>query len=47
MATRKNPDGTITVGVKPDEEPRPVKADAPTEAKPKKTAAKKTAKKKD
>lgn len=47
MATRKNPDGTITVGIKPDEEPKPVKAEAPAEAKPKKTAAKKTAKKKD
>jgi hypothetical protein len=46
MAIVKNPDGTITVGIIPAEEPKPVKAEAPAE-KPKKTAAKKTAKKKD
>jgi hypothetical protein len=47
MAIVKNPDGTITVGIIPADEPKPVKAEAPAEAKPKKTAAKKTAKKKD
>lgn len=46
MAIVKNPDGTITVGIIPAEEPKPVKAEAPAE-KPKKTAAKKAAKKKD
>lgn len=49
MATRKNPDGTITVGIRPDEEPKPVKAEAPAEEKKpaaKKTVAKKTTTKK-
>ena len=48
MAVRFNPDGTITVGVIRDEEPKPVKAEAPTEEKktpPKKKATKTTKKK--
>ena len=50
MAVRKNPDGTFTVGVSPgEEEPKPVKAEAPAEEKKpaaKKTVAKKTTTKK-
>lgn len=44
MAIRKNPDGTVTVGKFPAEEPKPVKAEAPAEEK--KPAKKKTATKK-
>lgn len=48
MAIRFNPDGSITVGMIPEEEPKPVKAEAPAGEKkepPKKRATKTTKKK--
>lgn len=41
MAIRRNADGSITIGIIREEEPKPVKAEAPKAEKPKKTVKKK------